>query len=812
MSKHPLVLPPNQLRTCFNPKNFSFKTTAELSPLEEVIGQERAVRAMDFGLHIQDRGYNIFVTGVPGTGKNTIVKSMIQRVAEAQAVPKDWCYVNNFKDPDRPRAISLPAGEGKAFQRDIDRLIARLKEEFPKVFQSKECEEQTKAYHDAYNKSRDSLGEELDREARELGFIIKSTNVGITIIPLHQGKAMTASQIAALAPEHRAEIQRKEKIVHEHVHQFVKQTRVLHEELEEKIAKLNRSVAAFASEHFFETLREKYKTIPDLAEHILNVQEDVMENFTDFLPAQESPLQMAGLSIEPVRTSNVRYAVNVVVDNSATKGAPLIEEVNPTYNNLVGRIEKKGRFGTFYTDFTLIKPGSILHANGGYLLINAIDLLKTPYSWDALKRIIKKKEVKIEDLGEIYGLVTSSGIKPDPIPIQMRVILVGNAYLYYLLQTYDEDFSKIFKVKVDFNEEQKTTPNTPEQFARFIARLCTDEDLLHFDPSGVASILEQLSRWAEHQKKLSLRFGNLADLIREASFWAKQAQQNCVSRKEVLKAVSEKINRSNRVEEYIQDLIEEGTLMVDVTGQVVGQINGLSVYDLGDFSFGRPSRITSRVFLGQSGIIDIEREVKMGGKTHSKGVLILSGYLGGRYARDTLLSLSASICFEQSYGEVEGDSASTAELLTLLSSLSELPIAQGIAVTGSVNQHGEIQAVGGINEKIEGFYAVCKALGLSGNQGVVIPRQNMKHLMLKEDVVKAVASEKFHIYAVSTADEAIEIVTGTPAGTLQADGIYPEGTVNALVLSRLEAMGERLRALEAGDDEENASAESDSED
>ncbi len=790
-------VPPKKLKAHFNANHFSFKTTAELAPLEEIIGQERAVRAMDFGLHMEDRGYNIFVTGVPGTGKNTMVKSMVKRVAETQAVPDDWCYVNNFEDPDHPKAISLDAGKGKIFQRDIDHLITRLKEEFPKAFQSKDREEQEKTIQKEYGQARDSLGEDLETHARELGFAIKSTDTGITIIPLHNGKTMSANKVAALDPQSKSEIQRKELILHEHVHRFVKQTRILREELDQKIETLNQSVAQYTSEHLFETLREKYKSIPRLAEHVLNVQEDVIENFNDFLPAPESPFQIAGLTNGQERASSVPYAVNVLVDNSATKGAPLIEETNPSYNNLVGRIEKKGRFGTFYTDFTLIKSGSILNANGGYLLINAFDLLRAPYSWDALKRIIKKREVKIEDLGETYGLVTTSGIKPEPIPIHLRVILVGNAPLYYLLQTYDEEFTEIFKVKVDFEEQQKKKGETPEQFARYIARLCKKEDLLHFDRTGVAATLEQLSRWANNQKKLSLRFGNLADLIREASYWALKSNVGTVSREFVQKAVSEKINRSNLLEDHIQELIEEGTLMVDVTGSVVGQINGLSVFDLGDFSFGRPSRLTARVFLGQSGIIDIEREAKMGGKTHSKGVLILSGYLGGRYAQETLLSLSASICFEQSYGGVEGDSASVAELLILLSSLSNLPIRQGIAVTGSVNQLGNVQPVGGINEKIEGFFAVCKALGFTSDQGVVIPQENVKHLMLKDEVLEAVSAKKFQIYSVSTVDDAIEIVTGTPAGECQLDGTYPDGTVNSLVLKRLQDMGEKLRALES---------------
>jgi predicted ATP-dependent protease len=446
----------------------------------------------------------------------------------------------------------------------------------------------------------------------------------------------------------------------------------------------------------------------------------------------------------------------------------------------------------------MIKAGSILQANGGYLLLDALDLLRTPFSWDALKRAIKNQCVKIEDVGELYGVAAMSGIKPEPVPVRLRVILIGNPLLYYLLYTYDEEFGALFKVKADFDVEQARTDDALLPYAHFIARLCREEQLLHFDQAAVAAVLEQVIRWTGHQKKLSLCFSDLADLVREASHWTRQDGLALVSAKHVQKAVQEKIYRSSLLEEHIRELIAEETLMVSVSGAVVGQANGLSVHDLGDFAFGRPSRITARVFLGQAGIVNIEREAKLSGKTHSKGVMILSGYLGGRYGRDVPLSLSATLCFEQSYAEVEGDSASAVELAALLSSLADMPIRQGLAMTGSVNQRGELQAVGGVNEKIEGFYSACKALGLTGEQGVIIPRQNTKHLMLKDEVVDAVASGQFHVYATATIDDAMELLTGRPAGELQPDGTYPEGTINAAVLKRLTEMGEKLHAMEEG--------------
>ena len=788
-------VPANDLRVYFSSDQFSFRSTAELTPREGVIGQERAVRAMDFGLHMKDRGYNIYVSGVPGIGKNTIVKSMIKQVAETQPTPDDWCFIHDFKVPENPKALSLPAGKGRELKREMERLVTWLKDEFPKVFQSKDFENHRRKLEDDFTRARDSLTKELESRGKEYGILVTSSRLGIVVVPVLKGKPLEPEQLETLDAQTRSSIKRKEKEFHEHIHTYVQQVRALRAETERKIEELSRRVATYTSEHVFETLRNTFEDCPHILSYIRDVEKDVLGNFKDFLP-EEPQLQIPGIELEAGRTSMIRYEVNVIVDNGSVTGAPLIEETNPTYNNLVGRIEKKGRFGTLHTDFTLIKAGSLLHANGGYLLVNALDVLRNPFSWDALKRVIKHQQLKIEDVSELYGVITSTGIRPEPIPIHTRVVLVGNPFIYQLLYAFDEDFGKIFKVKVDFDVQQKRTEDSPLQYASFIAGLCQEEELLHFDADAVAAVLEQVSRWTSHQKKLSLRFGNLANLIRESSYWARRDQASTVSRKFVQKAIEEKLYRSNLLEEYIRELIDEGTLMVDVTGVVVGQVNGLSVYDLGDFSFGRPSRITARVFMGQSGIVNIEREAKLGGKTHNKGMLILSGYVGGRYAREQPLSLSASLCFEQSYSEVEGDSASAAELLALLSSLSDMPIRQGIAVTGSVNQRGQFQPIGGVNEKVEGYYEVCKQSGLTGEQGVIIPKQNVRHLVLKEEVVEAAASGTFHIYAPSTIDDALEILTGTPAGDLQADGTFPPGSVNAAVLQRLQAMGEKLRALE----------------
>ncbi|MFI5304401.1 MAG: AAA family ATPase [Nitrospiria bacterium] len=781
-----------QLKAQFDPKLLPFETTAELAPAEGIIGQERAVRAMDFGLHMDNRGYNIFVSGIPGTGKSSIIKPMIKQVAEALPTPPDWCYVHNFQSPDHPKAISLPAGKGKIFQRDMLKLIESLKESLTKVFQAPEYQDQRRKIEESFNQERDRLSDQLNSRAKNEGFMIESSPLGIILIPLLNGKPIIAEELEKLDPKAREELQRKEQDLHEHIHLFVQTVRKIREDMEREIESLNFKVARYSTEHLFELLRGKYNSISTIQEYIQAVQQNVLEKFKDFLPSPEPPMNQPGGDFRDSQNAMLRYSVNVIVDHGPMKGAPLIEETNPTYNNLVGQIEKKSQFGTFYSDFTLIKGGSLLQANGGFLIVNALDLLKQPFSWDAIKRTSKNGEIKIEDVGDLYGFITTSGIKPEPIPVNIRFILVGSPSLYYLLHSYDEDFSKIFKVKADFDIQQSRNEETPLQYSRFIAKFCKEEGLLHFDRNAVAAVLEESSRWTSHQNKLSLEFSSLVDLLRESDYWARKENKEVVSLPFVLKAVQEKIYRSNLIEDYIGEMIAEGSIMVDVEGEVVGQVNGLSVYDLGDFSFGRPSRITARTFIGGGGIINIDREAKLSGKTHSKGVLILSGYLGGRYAGEFPLSLSATLAFEQSYGEVDGDSASTAELVALLSSLANIPIQQGIALTGSVNQRGEAQAIGGVNEKIEGFFATCKSLGMSGKQGVIIPKQNVRNLILRDDVISAVERGEFHIYAVSHVDEVLEILTGMPAGEIQPDGSYPSGSINERIIHRLKEMDDKM--------------------
>jgi len=728
-------VPWKDLRRECDPASFSFTTTAALDPKSEVIGQQRAVKAIEFGISIGNHGYNIFVSGAPGTGKNTIVKSIVKRISKDRPVPDDWCYVNNFKEQDHPRAVKLPPGMARRFQQDMDRFIEHMMAEIPKVFEAREYEEQKSAITGSLEKSREVLFNETSLRAQEFGFQLTITRTGIVKVPLYKGKPVETEQLEQLRREERLEMEEREKKVDAEIRDFLGKVRLLDKEAHEKVHELNRRVAHFAMGHQLDDLKERYGMNARVPAYLVEAEEDILNNLKEFLgQTPELPFPVEGMDKASFLE---RYKVNVLVDNAQTKGAPVVEESNPTYNNLIGRIERRARFGAVYTNFNMIKAGSVLQANGGYLIVNALDVIRSPFSWDALKRIINKNEVKVEDIGELYG-VAMAGIKPEPIPVSFKIIMRGSPWLYYLLYSYDEDFRGMFKVRSDFDTQMSDSEQERNRYANFIAGLVKEESLLPFTREGVAGVVDYAVRLTEKQGKLSLRFSDLTDMVREASYWARQDGSAAVGAGHVDKALEEKIFRSNLLEERIQELFADGTIMVDTSGAVPGQVNGLSVYDLGDFSFGKPSRITSRVYLGRAGVVDIEREAKLSGRIYNKGVLIISHYLGGRYAQDKPLSLSASLAFEQSYGDIEGDSASTAELIALLSSIAEVPVKQELAITGSINQKGEVQPIGGVNEKIEGFFSVCKAKGLTGDQGVIIPKINVKNLMLKKEVLQAV--------------------------------------------------------------------------
>jgi lon-related putative ATP-dependent protease len=778
-----LELKPEQLRRTVDPQALEVQTTEELPPLEGIIGQQRAVAALRFGLGITNGGFNIYAAGPPGIGKMTAVRSFLEELADARPTPPDWCYIHNFDDPSQPKAERLPTGRGHRLQHDLQRVIAQIRREIPQAFEGETYTTHREEIGKALELQREELLTRLHNHAAHEGFVLKMTPMGILITPASNGRPLKEAEFDALPEAEREELRRRSDLLQAELDAAMKQGRALEHAAQEDVRTLDQQVVLSVVGGLFEELDEQYHDLPEIAAYLKAVQKDILEQGELFrkdqpAPAQPTPeggpVSVPWLQDLPFR----KYQVNVLVDNSKYAGAPVVVEVNPNYVNLFGRIEKESLFGTLSTDFTLIKAGTIHQANGGYLVLPVEDLLRDSFSWEALKRALRSREVAIEEIGERMGLVTTKSLRPQPIPLDVKVVLVGPPLLHSLLSAYDEAFPELFKVKADFDTSMPWSAENTHDMIRFIATFCKKEQMKHLDAGAIAKFLEHASRLAEDQHKLSAHFGALANVLQEAHYWAVQDGAAQIGAVHVRRAIDEKIYRSSLHQEHMRELIANGTLLIDTDGQHVGQVNGLSVISVGEELFGQPSRITASVGPGRGEIIDIEREVALGGPLHSKGVLILSGYLTQTYARDMPLRLAARLVFEQSYAGVEGDSASSAELYALLSALSGLPIKQGIAVTGSVNQHGQVQAIGGVNAKIEGFFEICRARGLSGAQGVLIPRSNVQHLMLREDVVEAVRAGQFHIWAAATIDEGIEILTGVPAGVRPFDGCFPEGTVN----------------------------------
>jgi lon-related putative ATP-dependent protease len=793
-------LPAAKLRWECDPAAFDFASTADIPELEGSIGQERALKSIDFGLSIADNGFNLFLAGETGTGRSSTIRNLLKKRAKAEPVPHDWCYVNNFDAPDNPIALALPAGMGSELAEDMAELLQGVKTNIPKALESREYETNRVTIIEAYQEKNGELFSVLEKEVAERKFALQRTVSGLVVVPQQEGRNYTQEEYDALSDDERARLDETGRELTEKLNEVLRQVRENEKSAREELGQLDRELGLSAIGHNLDPLKEKYASLPKVCAYLESVQEDFLLNLEDFKPPQQAP-QIAGLRLPKQEPSFERYEVNVFVDNKGIEGAPVVFESNPTYNNLFGRIEHVMQMGgAATTNFTLIKQGALHRANGGYLIVDAREVLINPFAWESLKRCIRNAEIRIEDVLEQYRFMTFVSLKPEPIPLQAKIIMIGSPWLYYLLYYLEPDYRKFFKVKADFDSRIARTPEILKDYALFVASHCKNEKLIPFDRSGVAALLEYSSRIVEDQEKLSSQFMELADLIREASHWAGREQQTLVTKDFVKKAIEEKIYRSNRIEERMQELFEDGTIMVDTEGVEVGQINGLSVITLGDYTFGRPSRLTARVYLGKAGMVNIEREVKLSGPIHDKGVLILTGYLGGKFAQDKPLSFSASICFEQSYEGIEGDSASSAELYALLSALSGVPIRQGIAVTGSVNQLGKVQPIGGVNFKIEGFYAVCKAKGLTGEQGVLIPKSNERHLMLKDEVVEAVRAGKFNIWSVGTIDEGIEILTGMSAGERQPDGSYPAGTINNLVDGQLSEMVKNLKRTSPGEE------------
>ncbi|MGD8252527.1 MAG: ATP-binding protein, partial [Desulfobacterales bacterium] len=750
-------------RTC-DPATFDFKTTRELAPLDEVIGQERAVGAIEFGLQMNSAGYHIFVTGMVGSGRTTICRDIVQRHAQNLGTPDDWVLVYNFKDPYRPVTFSLPAGRAGTFSRSMAKLVTDLRRELPKTFHNKTFQDQQTAVQSPFEERQEGLFQKLRETAAQMGLAVSRTNVGYQTIALLEGQPITQEAFDALPDAQKQSIRDNIRQLQSVIESVEVENQKIQDEAQQTLEKLRREVALFVIKARLDVVRKAFGGGKAVSDYLHGVEEDILDNVEVFLPrASGKEGEDEADDGNSVRFEFKRYQVNVLSEATNLKGAPVVFEPNPTYVNLFGQIEKRIAMGQVRTDFTRVQGGALLQANGGFIIMEAEPVLTNPYVWDALKRSLQTRKLSIEDVMPDVGFGTSS-LRPEPIPLQVKVILLGTYPLFELLQNNDSKFDKLFKVRADFDWEVIHTPETAELYARFIARVCGEEGLLPFSPNAVAAMVELGERLVAHQKKLSLRFGTIIGFLKEADHWARAANARRVSGKHVKRAVRERRFRYNLYEEKLRESLMDDTILLDVEGESVGQVNALAVYQMGDLSFGRPNRITAEVYLGTPGVVSIEREVELSGRTHDKGILILSGFLGRLFAQRFPLSVVISIAFEQSYGEIDGDSASSTELYAILSSLSGLPIRQGIAVTGSVDQKGRVQAIGGVNEKIEGFFEICRRRGLTGRQGVMIPRSNVQNLMLKEEVVGAVRSGRFHIYGVGAVEEGIEILTGVPAG------------------------------------------------
>jgi len=792
------TVPLEKLRWICSEEIFQLKCTTDVEPLKEFIGQKRAMDAIDFGLKVKSCGYNLFLTGLTGTGKATTIKTCLERFIEARKAEgkhyklSDWCYVHNFSEPDHPRILKLSQHLSKVFSDHMEQLLKRLKEDIPKTLNSEEFNKQKQEIAADRQKRYQEATDTLEKEAKEKNLMVQVSPTGAAVVPLVDGKPMSRDDFLQLPDAEKEKIEAKRLEMLRTVEETNARLHELDKETGEKFKEIELKAGDFAISRPFDEIMRIYSEYRDVLDFLKEAKKYTLDHLDLFIQIPDQP-KMHGPAPAHQTDPYVVYRVNAFVDNGSQTGPPIIIEPDPHWFNMFGKIERRALMGTYMSDHMMIKPGAVQLANGGYLILNIRDVLMNPGVWEGLKRVIKTKEVRTEDPGQQFGFFIPQGMRPQPMPVDLKIIVLGDDHLYQLLTIHDEDFWEMFKVKADFDYQMKRTDENIKEYTCFIRTCCDDEKLLPFDQSGVAKVLEYASRAVSDQEKLSARFGPLRDLLIEADYWAKDAKSTMITGEHVAKAVEKKMHRLDLVAERIRQMITEGTLMVDVQGAIVGQVNGLVVYDLGTFSFGRPSRITAKTFLGKRGVINIERESQLSGPIHNKGVLILSGYLGWKYAQDTPLSLSASICFEQSYSGVEGDSASSAELYAILSSLSNTPIRQDIAVTGSVNQKGEVQSIGGVNQKIEGFFDVCQAQGLTGTQGVMIPPQNVRNLMLREDVVKAIQEDRFHIYNAKTIDEGIEILTGVPVGERQADGSYPDGTINCLVEKRLRELAERMK-------------------
>ncbi len=808
---HLAPLPTEALRRRCDPKQFSFRTSKELDVIDGLVGQERALDALTFGAEMRGPGFNVFVLGIPGSGKHNAVKEFLRDKAERAPSPDDWVYVHNFAEPHRPRALRLPPGRAQRLHEGMQALIDGLRTAFPAVFESDDYQARRKEIDAGFQRQQQAAFTELAEDAAKQGIAILRTQSGISMAPIREDKALTPEEFKALPKKQQQALQKKMQRLQTALQEIMETVPRLDKERREQIRELDRRLATLAVRRAINDLADAFADLPSVKTYLEEVRQDLVENAQLFLSGPSAPMEKepdapAGRPTPPPRPSGPdtrfrRYEVNVIVRHSLDgegAGAPVVTDDHPALGNLLGRVEHMAQMGALVTDFTLIKPGSLHRANGGYLLIDAIKLLRQPYAWEALKRALRNSCVTIESPGAYMSVASTVTLEPDPIPLDVKVVLFGDRYLFHLLSSQEPDFRELFKVAADFEEIIEWDEENAGLLVRLLGGICRKEDLRPLDPKGAAAIVEHAARLAGDSERLSVRIGPLADVLREASYWAGKAEHKTIGARDIKRAVDEGIRRLDRARQRSHDAILRDTMMIDTDGAVVGQVNGLSVHVLGASSFGRPTRITARVRMGAGRVLDIEREAKLGGNLHSKGVLILSGFLSSRYALNAPVAMAATLVFEQSYGGVDGDSASSTELYALLSALAEVPLKQSLAITGSVNQLGEVQAIGGVNHKIEGFYDICAARGLTGEQGVLIPASNVKHLMLREDVAEACRKGRFHVYAVTHIDEGMALLTGREAGERGDDGLFPDGSINRLVEDRLIGFAESRRDFGKG--------------
>ena len=796
MSKPSALTPEELCRRC-DAAQFTFETTTDLEPLDEVLGQRRAIEALEFGIGMAAEGYNIYALGPTGLGKHTVAQHIIAAQARGAPVPSDWCYVNNFEDSQRPRVLELPPGHARKLRTDMERLVQDLQGALPAAFEGDDYRSRREAIEEEVKHDHEERLEELQKRAAEKGVTLIRTPAGLGVAPTREGKVMSPDEFKALPVEQRERLEKVVETLQEELQAAMRKLPAVLKEGRKRVRELNREITGFAVGHLIDDLRESHAGLDGIQTYLDAVQADVVENTETFLRPEEAGAAPGPAALAPAPALPPppfeRYKVNVLVDRGEAEGAPIVFEDHPTYQRLIGDIEHVARMGALSTDFTLVKPGALHRANGGYLIIEAHKLLQQPYAYDALKQSLRARRIRIESLGQALSPVTTRGLEPEPVPLSVKVVLIGDRTLHYRLHQNDPEFGELFKVAADFEERVERNDANDMLYARLIGQVARENDVRPLDAGAVARVLEHGARLADDAERLSVRVESIVDLLREADYWSGEADKAVIGAADVQRALDAQRRRANRVQEHMEEQIQRGTILIDTEGVAVGQINGLAVLQFGGFAFGKPSRITASVRLGKGEFVDIEREVALGGPIHSKGVLILAGFLGSRYGSERPLAISASLVFEQSYSGVDGDSASSTEIYALLSALSGAPVDQSFAVTGSVNQRGEVQAIGGANEKIEGFFDICKGRGLTGGHGVLIPASNVKHLMLRAEVVEAVRDGKFHIYPVETIDQGIELLTGIPAGERDSAGRYPEGTINRMVEARLADFADKAR-------------------